>query len=310
MKTIKNSTAGLKLKSSVITIGNFDGLHLGHQKIIKKVVERAKKLGCPSIVYTFEPHPLKVVAPQKSPALILDKDDKARLIEKSGVDFLVLAKFTKSFASRHPKEFVKENLVSQFGIKEAWVGHDFAFGKGKSGTVDYLKTLGAEFGFKVFVVPVLKKGPAIVSSSRIRELIKKGEVEKAAKLLGRLYSIKGKVVKGKSIGKEIGFPTANISTGSELIPADGVYAAFTFLDGKKYSSVVNIGIAPTFGKRQRAIEAHIFKFKDNIYGKKIEAVFVKRLRGEKAFSSREALTAQIKKDGDKAKRILSGYKKG
>ncbi len=303
MKVVKNSD--LKgIKNSVLTLGNFDGLHIGHRRVIEKVVERARRFGAPSVVYTFEPHPLKVVAPEKSPPLLIDIEDKIRLINETGADWLVLAEFTKAFAATHPRQFVEEVLVNALSVREVWVGHDFSFGKGKSGTVEYLKELGGEFGFRVFVVDAYKRRGEVVSSSRIRAYVKDGEVKKAAALLGRLYSIKGKVVGGREIGKEIGFPTANLEVESELVPKDGVYAAFATVEGRERDAVLNIGVAPTFGGKGRTIEVHILDFCDNIYGKKVEARFASRLRDETAFPSKEALVKAIEKDIDRTRKIL------
>lgn len=303
MKVVTTKTGLKKIKSPVLTLGNFDGLHLGHQKIIKKVVERAKALKTASVVYTFDPHPLKVVAPHKSPPLILDNEEKALLIKEFGVDFLVFAKFTKEFAAKHPREFVEEVLAA-ISVKEVWVGHDFSFGKGRIGTVEYLKELGAEFGFKVNVIPAYRKAGGIVSSSRIRELIKTGKIKDASRLLGREYKIKGKVVRGKDIGKAIGFPTANLKVSSEIIPNNGVYVAYAKVNGKAHPAVLNIGTAPTFGGKDRCVEVHILDFKDSIYGKKMEVSFVARLRDEKAFPSKDALIKQIRKDTERARKIL------
>jgi riboflavin kinase/FMN adenylyltransferase len=171
MKVIKNTRVVKKIKGPVITLGNFDGLHLGHQRILERVSERARSLGCPSVVYTFEPHPQKVVSPGKSIPIIMDMEDKFRLIGSFGIDFLLLARFTKEFASRHPREFVEEEIVRRLAAKEVWVGHDYAFGRGKLGTVDYLKGLGRVFGFSVSVVPAYKKKGVVVSSSRVRDFI-------------------------------------------------------------------------------------------------------------------------------------------
>lgn len=303
MKVVKNSD--LKgIKNSVLTLGNFDGLHIGHRRVIEKVVERARKFGAPSVVYTFEPHPLKVVSPEKSPPLLIDIEDKIRLINETGADWLVLAEFTKAFAATHPRQFVEDVLVNALSVREVWVGHDFSFGKSKSGTVEYLKELGGEFGFRVFVVDAYKRRGEVVSSSRIRAYVKDGEVKKAAALLGRLYSIKGKVVGGREIGKEIGFPTANLEVESELVPKDGVYAAFAIVEGREREAVLNIGTAPTFGGKGRTIEVHILDFCDNIYGKKVEVRFASRLRDETAFPSRETLVKAIKKDIDRTRKIL------
>lgn len=303
MKIFRDSAALSGIKDPVLTLGNFDGLHLGHLKIIKGVAARAKRLGVPSVVYTFDPHPLKVVAPHKSPPLLIDTDEKVRLIEAAGIDCLIFARFTREFAEKHPRQFVEEVIVA-LSVKEVWVGHDFKFGRSKAGTVEYLKELGEEFGFKVVVIEAYKKGGHIVSSSRIRALIAKGKVGEAAGLLGRRYSIKGVVVKGTNIGKEIGFPTANLGVESELVPANGVYAALAAIGSKTLPAVLNIGHAPTFGGKETAVEVHLMDFSSDLYGKRIEVSFVRRLRSEKAFRSKDELVAQIRKDTERAREIL------
>ncbi|MBI2400410.1 MAG: bifunctional riboflavin kinase/FAD synthetase [Deltaproteobacteria bacterium] len=308
MKIFKTSKALARVASGpILTLGNFDGLHLGHRKIIDKVSERARKLGSPSVVYTFEPHPLKVVAPSMSPQMIVDAKAKAALVDSLGIDFMVIAEFTKEFAAKHPRAFVEDEIVP-LRPREVWVGHDFSFGKAKSGTVDYLRALGEEFGFSVHVIPAYMKKGEVVSSSRIRRLVSEGKLRDAASLLGRNFSMSGKVVKGRNVGKELGFPTANLSTVAELMPADGVYAAWANVSGKRHGAVVNIGVAPTFGCKTRCVEVHILGFNGNIYGKKIEVEFVRRLRSEKAFKSKEALITQIRKDSERAARVLAAGK--
>lgn len=304
MKIFKTSKGlSRKIKGPILTLGNFDGVHLGHRKIIGRLSARAGRLGLHSVVYTFEPHPLKVVAPSKSPPLIVDIETKKSLIEAIGVDFMVIAEFTKEFAAKHPRAFVEEEIVP-LRPKEVWVGHDFSFGKAKSGTVEYLKLLGGEFDFSVHVIPAFKKGGEVVSSSRIRRLVAEGRLAQARGLLGRDFSLKGKVVRGKEMGKGLGFPTANLAPTGELLPADGVYAAFAVVDGKRRRAVVNIGKAPTFGGKDRCVEVHILGFRNDIYGKKIEVEFVRRLRGERAFKSKESLINQIKKDVGRARELL------
>jgi len=310
MKVLRNGRGAGSIKNSVLTLGNFDGLHIGHRKVIQKVVDRASRLACPSVVYTFDPHPLKVVSPQKSPPLILDLEDKIRHIEELGVDFLVLARFTRGFAERHHDEFVREALVKKFSPVEVWVGHDFSFGKGRTGTVEHLKELGAGFGFSTHVIPPYKKLGAVVSSSRIRGLIISGMVKEAAVLLGRGYTVKGRVVKGAQVGSLLGFPTANLTVSSEIIPGDGVYAAWATLDGKRHPAVLNIGSAPTFAGRGRCVEVHMLDFDGRIYGRRLEVSFVARLRSEAAFATPAALAAQIGKDAARARKILKSCSGG
>ncbi|MBI5560663.1 MAG: bifunctional riboflavin kinase/FAD synthetase [Deltaproteobacteria bacterium] len=305
MKVVTNESGIGKVKGAVVTLGNFDGLHLGHQKILRKVYSRANKLARPSLVYTFEPHPLKVVAPGKSPPIIISLGDKLELLEGFGIGCCVLARFTKELAQTHPEEFVREVLVGQLSAREVWVGHDFSFGRGRKGTVRHLKTLGKKFGFKVFVLPAYRKLGSIVSSSRVRGLIKKGDVEEAGKLLGRYFSLKGKVVRGRDIGRKLGFPTANLVTPCELIPKDGVYAGFVSFNGKGYQGVINIGRAPTFRRISSVIEVHILDFRRSIYGKDIRVSLVKRIRDEVRFKRAEDLAGQIKRDILMARKILS-----
>ena len=307
MKVLRNGR-GLKIvKNPVLTLGNFDGIHIGHQRIIRKVAERAVEIGSPSAVYTFEPHPLKVVAPHKSPPLLLDMEDKKRLIASFGIDYLILARFTKEFASTHPGEFVEDVLHKKLSVREVWVGHDYAFGRGKTGTVEYLKELGRVFGFRVNVVPACKRGGLVVSSSRVRDLIARGDVKGAALLLGRPYSIKGRVVRGRDMGRSIGFPTANLDVASELVPARGVYAAYAKLGDRTFRAVVNIGTAPTFAKKGHkgeTVEVHLLDFDGSIYGRRMEVFFINRLRDERPFGSAEELAINIQKDIKAAKRAL------
>lgn len=304
MKVLTNKSSFKSAQNSVLTLGNFDGVHLGHRKIFETVKRRAAVLGAVSVVYTFDPHPLKVVSPLKSPPLICGTAEKVRLIGETGIDAIVLASFTKEFALTHPSDFVKDVIVERLRAKEVWVGYDFYFGKGRSGTIEFLKKLGVKFGFKVNVIPAYKKGGSVISSSRIRSLILKGAVGGARDLMGRAYAIKGTVVRGTDIGKTLGFPTANVKTESELIPGGGVYATYTRIKGASHPSVTNIGTAPTFGGKETAIEVHIPGLKKDLYNKKIDVTFIRRLRGEKKFKSKEALIAQIKKDIVRAEKIL------
>ena len=304
MQIITNIRKFKSIKPLIVTIGNFDGVHKGHQKVLRAVKDRAERLRLPSVVYTFEPHPLKIVAPHKSPLLLTTLKEKTELIKASGIDYLILARFTKEFASQHPGEFVEDALVKQLKAKEVWVGHDYAFGKGRTGTIEYLKELGKKFGFKVSVIPARKKRGIVISSSKIREYIRHGKVRDAAGFLGRPYAVSGKVVKGRNIGRHLGFPTANIEIHNELLPKDGIYAVRVMLGNKIYKGAVNIGIAPTFHTNKRAVEVYIINFKQNIYGKKLKIEFIQRLRGEKTFKSAAGLAIQIKRDVEKVKKIL------
>ncbi len=307
----------------VVTLGNFDGLHIGHLSVLKRLVSRAREIGSPSVLYTFDPHPLKIVAPDKSPSLITDTEDKRALVEAAAIDYLVMARFTTLFASKHPREFVRSVLVDGLGAREVWVGRNYSFGRGRAGTVESLKKFGSEFGFKVVVVAETRRGNMVVSSSRIRALVKDGEASKAAKLLGRPYSIKGRVVRGFNVGRKIGFPTANIEVSSELLPRNGVYAAKVALGArscravlvnnggqggesrqKEYDALVNIGNAPTFKNRKHTVEAHLLNFNRGIYGRRMRVSFLTRLRDEVRFGSKEELASRIELDLKMAEKIF------
>lgn len=306
MKLLKGRAAlsPLSDRGTVVTLGNFDGLHTGHCAILKKLVMRAEALGLPSVVYTFDPHPLKVLAPMKPPPLIATITEKISIIESYGVDILCLARFTEAFAGKSPMEFVEDVVVACLRAKVVLVGHDYRFGRGGRGDVVSLKKFGKEFGFKVLVVAAVKRGGQVVSSSRIRRLIIDGEVREAAKLLGRPPSLSGCVVKGRGVGKELGFPTANIRVEGELVPKAGVYAVKVELLGKYYQGVVNIGTAPTFNRGKVVVEAHVIGFKGLAYGKIIKIYFISKVRGEKCFKTPDLLIREIERDVVKAVRIL------
>lgn len=288
----------------VLTIGNFDGLHLGHQALIRRVIDRAAELSGTSILLTFEPHPLKVIAPARCPLFLNTFQEKAQLLDKMGLNLLICLDFTTEFASTSPREFVESLLVKQLKVQEVFVGHDFRFGQGREGTVQFFKQLGTEFGFKAIEVPALKVDNMVVSSTTLRSLVKQGEVKKASKLLGRAYSIAGKVIWGESRGRKLGFPTANIQPVHELIPGNGVYAVRAEWRGKVFPGVANIGFRPTFKHDQLSIEIHLFDFFQDIYQEDLKVCFVEKLRDEQTFTGVEELTAQIQKDAEKARKIL------
>lgn len=294
-----------EIKNPVLTLGNFDGVHIGHREIFRQVVEKAKEIGGTSIVYTFEPHPLRVVSPAKTPPLLTTFKKKMQLIAESGIDITVCADFTKRFAEQHPRDFAKDTLVGGIGVKEVFVGYDYTFGKGREGTITYLKKMGDEFGFKVTVIDAIMIDDQIVSSSLLRDTIEEGNLEKAKKLLGRHYSIEGKVVDGFKRGSMIGFPTANIDTAYDLIPHTGVYASKALIEGEFFAGVVNVGFNPTFHRDKLSVEIHIFDFNKDIYGKEIEIFFIKMLRNEIEFGSAEELKKQIEKDISIAKGVLN-----
>ncbi|MBI5182439.1 MAG: bifunctional riboflavin kinase/FAD synthetase [Nitrospirae bacterium] len=293
-----------EFKRPIITIGNFDGVHLGHQAILKKIISRAKKTGGNSVVLTFEPHPVKVVSPHKDIRLITSCEERAKFLSEAGVDAVICVNFTKEFSEQHPDDFARDILFNKIGAAEVYVGHDYAFGKGREGTIEYLRDLGERYGFHVDVIEPIMVNGAIVSSSRIRELIAKGNVDAAARFLGRYYTLSGVVIKGAGRGKDLGFPTANIEPPAELIPKDGVYAVIVKKGKDVYNGVANVGNKPTFGNEKLGIEAYLFDFDKNLYKKRLEISFIKRLRDEIAFKNPAELIASLKKDVRKAKEIL------
>jgi riboflavin kinase / FMN adenylyltransferase len=294
-----------RFESSIITLGNFDGLHLGHQELIRKIIQRAEETASLSMVVTFRPHPLKILAPEKCPPLISIYEEKIRLFEKLGIDVLVKIPFSLDFAAMEPRDFVKNILCDLLGAKEIFVGYNYRFGKGRKGDIRMLRELGEEFGFAVREVEQVSLNGEVISSTRIRQLLKNGEVEDAAKFLGRPYALCGIVVKGDGRGRGLGFPTANIASRHAIIPSNGVYAVKLFVRDRHYNGVVNIGMRPTFDARTLAIEVHIFDFDEDVYGEEVSIYFIGRIRGEKKFAGAPELISQIKDDITTAKELLS-----
>jgi riboflavin kinase/FMN adenylyltransferase len=258
-----------RFTSSIITLGNFDGLHLGHQELIRLIIKRAEETASHSMVVTFRPHPLKILAPDKCHPLISIYEEKIRLLDKLGIDVLVKIPFTLDFSAMDPRDFVKNVLVDLLGAKEIFVGYNYRFGKGRKGDIRMLRELGEEFGFAVREIEQVSLDGEVISSTRIRQLLKNGEVEHAAKLLGRPYALCGIVVKGDGRGRGLGFPTANIASRHSIIPSNGVYAVRLFVRDNYYNGIVNIGMRPTFDTKALAIEVHIFAFDEDIYGEEI-----------------------------------------
>ncbi|MBW2449570.1 MAG: bifunctional riboflavin kinase/FAD synthetase [Deltaproteobacteria bacterium] len=296
-------------KNAVITIGNFDGVHIGHQALFHEVVEKAEILGGTSIVMTFEPHPVRVLKQNGHLPLITLYEQKIELIEKSGVDVLICIPFTKEFAAISAKTFVEDILLKSIGMRAIVVGKDYTFGKNREGDLDLLKTYAQNLGFEVIVADWIQtsmNGPGRISSTRTRELVEEGKVDEAQKLLGRYYQLRGIVTTGRNRGgKLLGFPTANINLHDELCPKNGVYAVTVECMGKNFQGVANIGYSPTFDDHVFSVEVHILDFNENIYGQKIRVNFVRRIRDEKKFSNIAELSDQIKKDIVKARKILS-----
>jgi riboflavin kinase/FMN adenylyltransferase len=296
-------------KNAVITIGNFDGVHIGHQALFHQVMEKADELNGTSIAITFEPHPLRVLKPNGNPPLITLYEQKKELIEKSGLDVLICIPFTKEFADITARAFVEDILVRQIGMRGIVIGQDYTFGKNREGNLERLKKFGNDLGFEVVVmdwIRPLNTAPDRISSTRIRDLVTAGEVSDANKLLGRDFQVRGWVESGRDRGgKLLGFPTANVKLHDELCPKAGVYAVSVECMGSTYMGVANIGYSPTFEDHLFTVEVHILEFDDDLYGQQIRVNFVQRMRGEIKFSSIEKLIQQIKTDVETAREILS-----
>jgi riboflavin kinase/FMN adenylyltransferase len=302
VRGLKNFTE--RLPNPVLTLGNFDGVHLGHQAIFKKVIERAREIQGTSIAFTFEPHPLKVLAPERSPKLLSTFHGKMKLIAEAGIDVVICADFTRSFADQNPEDFARSVLCEKIGVKEVYVGYDYTFGKGREGGIESLKKMGLICGFQVEEVEAIRVDSKVPSSSAIRELISSGKVEDAAQLLGRYYAIEGEIVHGSRRGHDLGFPTANLRTPNERIPSNGVYAVRAEAEGRRYQGVAAIGVRPTFETGFFSIEVFLFDFDGDLYGKQMEVSFVGFLREERKFPDVQSLIVQMQRDVDEAKKIL------
>ena len=293
---IENSTSA--------TIGNFDGVHIGHKKILTAIKKEAKQQGLSSCVITFHPHPQKVLQNIDIPLLVPIRE-RLKLLEEQGIDVVACYTFTKDIAKISAQDFVTDILVGKLNLKHLIVGPDFSFGRRREGNLSLLNKMGSEYGFDTEVVETALLDGEIVSSTSIRNLVREGNLIKAGKFLGYNFYIEGQVKEGERRGRQIGFPTANLETDWDILPKVGVYATLANVDGTKYQSITNIGFRPTFGHSELLIETHIFDFNQDIYKKKIKVEFVDRVRDEQKFNGPEALVEQIKKDVEKVKEILS-----
>jgi riboflavin kinase / FMN adenylyltransferase len=294
-----------KLHGAYVTIGNFDGVHLGHQYIFKKLTGEAHAAGRCAVAITFEPHPKMIIHPDRKPFyLITTLEEKIELMASRELDALLIIPFSREFAQTTAEEFVCRILWEQLHTAKVLIGHDYTFGRGKEGNETFLTAFGEKLGFVVEVMNAFSMGDGIVSSTRIRNAILAGDVKTAATCLGRPYNLTGRVVEGYHRGEGLGFPTANIEPEKVLIPAGGVYAAMVNLEGKRYRAVLNIGRNPTFGENKQTIEVFLLDFHERIYGKWLDVLFVDKLRDEAKFAGPEELVEQIKQDVARAKEIL------
>lgn len=291
-------------EGSAITIGNFDGVHKGHIEIFRHLKNRSRTLDLPAVVVTFEPHPLKVLSPGTSPPMITTFDQKASLIAGAGIDCLAVASFTPQFAQMKADDFVRDILCDSLGMRHMVIGHDYAFGRGREGNYKTLEKIGAERGFTFEDMNPIGEEGIVFSSSLVRRMVADGDVESASRILGRYHTISGSVVHGREIGQTIGFPTANISTPNELIPADGVYAVMVSLEGQLVKGACNIGLNPTFDGGTHTIEVYLLDFSDRIYGREISVSFIQRLRDVRKFPDASALMLAIRQDVERTRMIL------
>jgi riboflavin kinase / FMN adenylyltransferase len=289
----------------VLALGNFDGLHRGHIKIIERVRRVAVERGGTSLVLTFDPHPPRIVRPDKAPPLLMTLEQKLEALGKAGIHGVAIVTFTHDLSRWEPETFVKTVLVDWLRVAEVWVGADFLFGRDRSGNFSLLRALGGQYGFRAEKIDPVRYKEFVVSSTRIRRLIGEGRVDEASALLGHHFYIDGDVVRGAGRGRELGVPTANIDSKNELVPPHGVYATTATVDGVVRPSVTNIGVRPTFTSDPRTtIETHILGCNDDLYGKNIRVGFVQRLRDERKFPDVDALKAQIDADVRRAARLF------
>lgn len=310
MVIIEGHQAIPEIQNAIVTSGTFDGVHFGHQKILKKIVNTAKEQNGKSVVLTFWPHPRFVLFPEEKTLKLLSTfEEKAQLLEEVGIDYLVKVEFTKAFSQLSSETFIQNMLVEKLKTKKLIIGYDHRFGKNRTGSFEYLKENSQRFGFEVEEIPRQDIDDVGVSSTKIRQALFYGEVDHAAELLGRAYSVQGTVVEGKKIGTQLGFPTANINVSEEykLIPKDGAYAVRVRVKDNWYKAMLNIGVRPTVGGLHRVIETHLFDFDQNVYGDSVQIEFVKHLRDEKKFDSLEDLKTQLQKDKVSALALLAEY---
>lgn len=292
--------------NTVLTIGSFDGVHLGHRRILDEVIERARQTGGSPAVLTLDPHPRQYFAPEHAPPILTTMEKKAELLDASGVEILFILPFDSAVATQEPVAFVDEILIGKCGAQSLVIGHDFRFGKGAAGDYELLVELAPDRGFTVTQAPALLIDGERVSSTSIRELLLLGDLEGVTKFLGRRYSIVGEVERGRGIGTELGFPTANIKPHHNATPAQGVYMGEAIVGGIRRPAAINIGFAPTIPHDEMTIEAFILDFDENVRGECIELEFLERLRGEVRFASKEALIEQIGKDVARVREHFAG----
>lgn len=306
MEVIRDlSRSGRRIERSVVTVGNFDGVHRGHQRLFARVRAEADRIGAPAVVYTFDPHPQQVLRPDKAPETLTSLPKRIKLIRDCGMDVLVCEHFTREFAAQEPEDFIRQVLGEQLGARKVVIGYDFCFGRSCRGTPVYMVHEAPRHGLEAEVFPAFHWKGEIVSSTRIRNCLKGGEVRLAAELLGRYYLAQGHVVTGNKRGRVLGFPTANLAPPDELLPRRGVYATWVETASGLVGGVANVGVAPTFGGDKLSLEVHLLDFDGDLYGQWIGVRFVDHLRDERKFGGVAELTEQIRRDAARARELLA-----
>jgi riboflavin kinase/FMN adenylyltransferase len=291
----------------VLALGNFDGLHRGHLKIIERVRRGAAEHGGTPMAMTFDPHPPRVLRPDKAPKLLMTKSQRLESLHSAGISCVAVVRFTRELSEWDPEMFIRTVLVDWLRVSEVWVGANFLFGHGRSGNFTVLRTLGQHYGFRADKIDPVRYKDFVVSSTRIRRLVSEGRVDEAGALLGHPYFIDGTVVAGRRRGREIGFPTANLETANELIPPNGVYATTTTIDGVVHAGITNVGVRPTFGEGELTVETHLLNYSGDLYGRSVRLGFVQRVRDERQFPDVDALREQIEADRRAADRLFSRF---
>jgi riboflavin kinase/FMN adenylyltransferase len=290
----------------VLALGNFDGLHRGHLKIIERVRRGAAEHGGIPMAMTFDPHPPRVVRPDKAPPLLMTKEQRLEALDRAGIRAVAVVRFTRELSQWDPEMFVRVVLVEWLRVSEVWVGANFLFGHDRAGNFTSLRTLGQRYGFRAEKIDPVRYKEFVVSSTRIRRLVAEARMDEAAALLGHHYYLDGRVVEGMRRGREIGFPTANLETANELVPPHGVYATTLEVDGIIHAGMTNIGVRPTFGDgTQTTIETHVLGFEGDLYGQQVRLAFVQRLRDERRFDDVDGLKTQIEADKRRAERLFT-----
>ncbi len=307
MRTFESFDVRQRFRNPVATIGNYDGIHLGHRRIIERVKERAREIDGTSMLITFFPHPLHVLKPEKELAPIVPVEERKRLIEEAGIDVLFLVPFTEEFSSLSPDDFVESVLVQKLGIKGLVVGYDFKFGRGGKGDLRLLERMGKAHSFFVEEMAEITLDGEKIGSNRVRKLVAAGSVAAAARVLGRPYALAGTVMRAKGRGRTIGYPTINLKTEYTLIPKNGVYVTEVEIEDRLFAAVTNVGTNPTFERgRERSIESYILDFDGDLYDRWVRIRFLERIRDEVRFSGIDELVARIGKDVEWAREYFRG----